>query len=194
MADDLFQLHPGGESRLPYWAAGAGETVIAIVDAGMVPTGAHALLAARRHIIVFTAAADAAPREIAHRVGAVVAERGIARFDLLGEGTGAAVALWLALDAQVEVGSIVLAAPAGVPDEGFRATTRPVLMLIGTEDEPAAGDRWRAALPQCNFMFAYGARRAIGSERPEALAFIALEFFERRDLFLVSRESGVALP
>jgi len=32
--------------------------------------------------------------------------------------------------------------------------------------------------------------RAIGAERPEALAFIALEFFERRDLFRVSRESG----
>jgi hypothetical protein len=27
-----------------------------------------------------------------------------------------------------------------------------------------------------------------------ALAYIALEFFERRDLFLVSRESGMAFP
>ena len=43
-------------------------------------------------------------------------------------------------------------------------------------------------------MFVYDAGRDIGTERPEALAFIALEFFERRDLFLVSRESGIALP
>ena len=43
-------------------------------------------------------------------------------------------------------------------------------------------------------MFFYDAGRAIGSERPKALAFIALEFFERRDLFLVSRESGMAFP
>jgi hypothetical protein len=35
---------------------------------------------------------------------------------------------------------------------------------------------------------------AVGAERPEALAFIALEFFERRDLFLVSRESGMTFP
>jgi hypothetical protein len=31
-------------------------------------------------------------------------------------------------------------------------------------------------------------------ERPEALSFVALEFFERHDLFLVSRESGIAFP
>ena len=34
----------------------------------------------------------------------------------------------------------------------------------------------------------------LGNERPQALAFIALEFFERRDLFLVSRESGIVFP
>jgi hypothetical protein len=43
-------------------------------------------------------------------------------------------------------------------------------------------------------MFVYDAGRAIGAERPEALAYIALEFFGRRDLFLVSRESGMAFP
>jgi hypothetical protein len=43
-------------------------------------------------------------------------------------------------------------------------------------------------------MFVYDAGPAIGAERPEALAFIALEFFERRDLFLVSRESGIVFP
>jgi hypothetical protein len=41
-------------------------------------------------------------------------------------------------------------------------------------------------------MFVYDARRAIGAGGPEALAYLALEFFERRDLFPVSRESGVA--
>ncbi len=48
------------------------------------------------------------------------------------------------------------------------------------------------------FLFACSWRddvgRTIGAERPEALAFIALEFFERRDLFLVSRESGQRIP
>ena len=41
-------------------------------------------------------------------------------------------------------------------------------------------------------MFVYDAGRAIGMEQPEALAYIALEFFERRDLFLDSRESSMA--
>jgi hypothetical protein len=43
-------------------------------------------------------------------------------------------------------------------------------------------------------MFVYDAGRAIGDERPEAVVFIALEFFERRDLFLVSRENGLVFP
>jgi len=45
-----------------------------------------------------------------------------------------------------------------------------------------------------HFTVVYNAGRAIGAEQPEALAYIALEFFERRDLFLVSRESGMAFP
>ena len=49
-------------------------------------------------------------------------------------------------------------------------------------------------LPDCNFMFDYDAARAIGGERLEALAFIVREFFERGDLFLVSRKSGEAFP
>ena len=39
-----------------------------------------------------------------------------------------------------------------------------------------------------HFTVVYNAGRAIGAEQPEALAYIALEFFERRDLFLVSQE------
>jgi hypothetical protein len=57
-----------------------------------------------------------------------------------------------------------------------------------------AGDRYHTLLPDCHFMFVYDAGRAVGAERPAALAYIALEFFERRDLFLVSRESGMAFP
>jgi pimeloyl-ACP methyl ester carboxylesterase len=194
MAHYTFRQQPAGESRLlSYWVAGSGETVVAVIDAER-PRHAHTLLADRRHVIVFTVPSNAAPQEAAHRIGAAVAELGIARFDLLGEGVGAAVALWLALEPQAEIGSAVLAAPAGVPDQAFREVARPVLVLVGTEDKSDAGDRYRALLPNANFMFVYGAERAIGFDRPEALAFIVLEFFERRDLFLVSRESGIALP
>ena len=67
-----------------------------------------------------------------------------------------------------------------------------MLVLSGTKDGSDAGDRYRTLLPDCPFMFIYDAGRAIGAERPEALDYIALEFFGRRDLFLVSRESGLA--
>ncbi len=43
-------------------------------------------------------------------------------------------------------------------------------------------------------MFVYNVGRAIGAEQPEGFAYFALEFFERRDLFLVSRESGMVFP
>jgi hypothetical protein len=71
---------------------------------------------------------------------------------------------------------------------------RTLLVLSGTKDQSNAGDRDRTLLRDCHFMFVYDAGRAIGAERPEALAYIALEFFERRDLFLVSRESCKAFP
>ena len=200
MSERIFAQHRVGEGRgVPYCEAGSGETIVAIVGDGGLTTRAHALLAERRRVIVFAMTADAgSPQEAARRIGAAVVALGIERFDLMGEGTGAAAAMWLALVPEADIGSVVLAAPArllgGLPDEAFREIKRPVLVLCGTKDQSDAGDRWRTLLPDCHFMFVYDAGPAIGAERPEALAFIALEFFERRDLFLVSRESGIVFP
>jgi pimeloyl-ACP methyl ester carboxylesterase len=188
-----YQASDGRDVR--YWGAGSGEPVVAIVGDGGPPGRAHALLAERRRVIVFALpAAAATAQEAARRIAAAVTALGIARFDLLGEGSGAAAALWLALAPEAEIGSVVLAAPAGPLDDAFRDIPLPVLVLCGTTDAAAAGDRFRTVLPDCHFMLVYDAGTAIAAERPEALAFIALEFFERRDLFLVSRESGKALP
>jgi len=196
MTERIFaQGWAGEDRRLPYCEAGSGETIVAIVGDGDFPTRAHALLAERRRVIVFAMTADAGtPQEAAERIGAAVLALGIERFDLMGEGAGAAAAVWLALAPEAEIGSVVLAAPDGLTDEAFREMTRPVLVLSGTKDGSDAGDRWRALLPDCHFMFVYDAGPAIGAERPEAVAFIALEFFERRDLFLVSRENGMVFP
>lgn len=189
------QRRAGEDQPLPYCEAGSGETVIVIVGTGELPTRAHALLAERRRVLVFAMPADAGtPQEAARRIGAVVAALGVARFDLMGEGAGAAAALWLALVPQAEIGAVVLVAPEGPPDDAFREMKRPALVLCGTKDGSEAGDRTRALLPDGHLIFVYDAGRAIGAERPEALAFITLEFFERRDLFLVSRESGRAFP
>jgi pimeloyl-ACP methyl ester carboxylesterase len=185
----------GQDRRLPYREAGSGETIVAIVGDGGRPTRVHALLAERRRVIVFAMTADdGTPREAAQRIGVALAALGITRFDLMGEGVGAAAAAWLALAPEADIGSVVLAAPHGQPDEAFGKIKRPALVLSGTKDQSDGGDRWRTLLPDCHFMFVYDAGSAIGDERPEALAFIAEEFFERRDLFLVSRENGIVFP
>ena len=196
MTETAFAQRWAGEDLpLPYWEAGSGETIVAIAGDGGLATRAHALLAERRRVIVFAVTVDAgSPQQAAGRIGAAVAGLGIERFDLMGEGAGAAAAMWLALASEAEIGSVVVAAPDGLPGADFREIKRPVLLLCGTKDQFAAGDRWRTLLPGCHFMLVYDAGPAIGAERPEALAFIALEFFERRDLFLVSRESGLAFP
>jgi pimeloyl-ACP methyl ester carboxylesterase len=194
MAETTFVQHWAGEG-FTYCEAGSGETVVAIVGDGGPPTHAHALLAERRRVMVFPVTADAGtPQEAARRLADAVTALGLERFALMGEGAGAMTAMWLALAPEVDIGSVVLAAPDRLPDEAFREVQRPVLVLSGTKDQSAAGDRWRTLLPDCHFMFVYDAGPAIGAERPKALAFIALEFFERRDLFLVSRENGVIFP
>ena len=196
MSERIFaQRWAGEDRRLPYCEAGWGETIVAITGDGGLPTRAHALLAERRRVLVFAMPADTgSPREAARQIVPAVAALGIERFDLIGERTGAAAAMWLALAPEAEIGSVVLAGPDGQPDEAFREIKQPVLVLSGTNDHSNTGGRWRALLPDCHFMFVYDAGRAIGAERPQALAFIAREFFERRDLFLVSRENGMVFP
>lgn len=196
MTEQTFEQRWAGKGqRLPYYEAGSGEAIVAIVGDGSRPTRAHALLAERRRVIVFAMKADAGtPDEAARRIAAEMVALGIEHFDLMGEGAGAATAMWLALAPEAEVSSIVLAAPDGLTDEAFRENKRPVLVLSGTKGGSDAGERYRTLLPDCHFMLVYDAGPAIGTERPEALAFITLEFFERCDLFLVSRERGMVFP
>src|SRR5262249_42074576 len=107
MANNPLRQHQAGENQLLYWTSGSGETVVAIFDAERVPMRVHTLLADRRHVIVFAVPADATPQEAARQIGAAVVDLGIACFDLLGEGAGASAAMWLALDPQTQIGSVV---------------------------------------------------------------------------------------
>jgi pimeloyl-ACP methyl ester carboxylesterase len=191
----LAQCAAGEGGPLPYWDAGSGVPIVAIADGEGVPTRAHTLLAERRRVIVFAMmTAGATPAEAARRIAAGLATLGFDRCDLLGEGAGAATALWLALAPRMEVGAVLLAAPDGAPDAVFGKMTRPALVLSGTRDRSESGDRYRRLLPDCHFMLVYDADRAIGAERPEALASIAHEFFERHGLFLVSQENAKVFP
>jgi pimeloyl-ACP methyl ester carboxylesterase len=188
---------------LAYQEAGTGDVIVAIGERGTLPSRALALLAATRRIL-HIAPGDAAPGDAeARRIAAALEALGVERFDLMAEGRGGQVALHLALERPTAVGSIVLLAPDALAERGgaleqrLREMKRPVLALFGTKDAvapPESGDRYRACLPDCHLMFVYDAAHAIADERPEAVAFIAREFFERRDLFLVSRDSGATFP
>lgn len=182
-----------------YLEAGSGEAVVAILDAGgLASSRAHALIAARRRVLVFALPEGEAAASFARKAASALETLGIGRFDVMGEGAGAAAALRLGLDRPGAVGAIALVAPDAAAGELRLADIKcPVLALFGTKDKaapPEQGDRYRALIPDCHLMFVYDAGHAIGADRPEALGFIALEFFERRDLFLVNRDSGMAFP
>jgi pimeloyl-ACP methyl ester carboxylesterase len=237
-----------------YAEAGTGDAVICFDGIlGLRPSPAHALLAARRRVIVIgfpdlAAAESGQPASFIAAVGQALERLGIERFDVMGHGAGALLALSLAVErsdavnAMALLGAVALppfawptlsgtelkaalhAHPERHPDalpqgeaiaarlaaaqrfvaEGgdalrhrIGALTLPVLALFGTGDPIApleSADRYRAALADCNLFFVYDAAHAIDIDRPEAVAFMAQEFFERRDLFLVSRENGAAFP
>jgi hypothetical protein len=67
-------------------------------------------------------------QEAARRIGAAVAELGVERFDLMGEG-GPGLRPPCGWLARQVIGSVVRIAPDGLPDEGFREIKRPVLVL-----------------------------------------------------------------
>ena len=83
MTEMTFAQRWAGEGRrLPYYEAGSGETIVAIVGDGELPTRAHALLAERRRVIVSAMTADTgSPQEAARGISAAVAALDIERFD-----------------------------------------------------------------------------------------------------------------
>jgi alkanesulfonate monooxygenase SsuD/methylene tetrahydromethanopterin reductase-like flavin-dependent oxidoreductase (luciferase family) len=69
--------------------------------------------------------------------------------------------------------------------------------LAVTEDRlipPELGRVYRAILPNCHFVIVYDAAHAIYDDRPEAFAAIVIDFLERRDEFVVPRQSGLRYP
>jgi pimeloyl-ACP methyl ester carboxylesterase len=223
---------------LRYAEAGTGDAVVCIDGRlGLRPARAHALMAAQKRVIVFDHPEGGEPRAQASAIGAALTRLGVERCDLVGHGSGSALALWLALERPDSVGAVVLLAPTALgprptlsgdlkaalfahperhPDvspalarmppardgdkmleDKVRELKLPVLALFGTEDPlapPESADRYRAALADCNLAFVYDTAHALDLERPEAVAQWTLEFLERRDLFLVSRESGLTAP
>jgi pimeloyl-ACP methyl ester carboxylesterase len=165
---------------------GSGAAILCFGPRGVTPAPAHTLLAETRRVILVDAPGS--------KVLGLIDALGIARFDILAEGEGAAAALTLALARPDGVGAIVLAAPdpLGPELEGrLGEIAAPVLTLLRATDD---ADGKLPALKHGHLMYVYDAGDDMLRARPEALAFIVREFLERRELFIVTRESGVVLP
>jgi pimeloyl-ACP methyl ester carboxylesterase len=59
---------------------------------------------------------------------------------------------------------------------------------------PEAPRIYREKIPNCNISFVYDAGHAILADRPEALISAVSDFIERRETFIVGRESGLINP
>jgi pimeloyl-ACP methyl ester carboxylesterase len=124
------------------------------------------------------------------------------RFGVIAGSDTAAAALSLALEKPELVSALVLLGPQlirgddSVADEALigrlKALKVPLLTVFGTKDKtapPEAGRYYRERLAACNVVFVYDAGAAMGDERPEAVADLAIDFFQRGDTFLVRQQS-----
>lgn len=71
------------------------------------------------------------------------------------------------------------------------------LVLFGTEDKlvaPEAARLYRAHIANSNIAFVYDAGHLIEAERPEALINAVSDYVERRETFIVGRQSGIINP
>jgi pimeloyl-ACP methyl ester carboxylesterase len=201
----------GGGLRFRYREAGSGPVLICLGGAEH-RSPMRALLAMRYRVVeLLLPEAPSRPAPAMRRaISDAVAALGIARFDLIAQGAGAALALLLALDRPETVSALVLLGPTAMASNGapaagadeelisrFGELKVPSLAVFGTKDPLApveAGRHYRARIPACNLVFVYDAGQAMEEERPEAVAALLLDFLERHDLFLVRRDSDLIYP
>ncbi len=71
------------------------------------------------------------------------------------------------------------------------------LAVFGLEDRLVSGKAarvYRERIPNCNVSLVYDAGHALLCDRPEAVISAVADFVERRETFIVGRESGVINP
>ena len=71
------------------------------------------------------------------------------------------------------------------------------LVIFGSEDQIVASEApriYRERIPNSNLSFVYDAGHLIEAERPEALVNAVLDYVERRETFIVGRQTGLINP
>lgn len=211
MAEIAFSLETVAADGLAlrYRAGGSGKPLVCLGDAGRFRLSrTHELLAASHRVLLFEEPGRASRAEAAALLNRAVAALSLDRYDVMGHGTGAGLALAMALAERERLDAVVLTAPVAIPqaaEEGrsdeFEAALAelrvPVLALFGTADRvtpTSAARRYRTVLPNCHVVMVYDAGHALEDERPEAAAAVIADFLERRESFIVSKESGLIHP
>jgi pimeloyl-ACP methyl ester carboxylesterase len=179
--------------------AGRGETVLRLRANGELSvTETDAILAQERRLI----AIDLPPAETERTLYALVElTEALARerYSIIADSAPAEAALSLARATGERVQALVLLAPAltaGI-ETLLAAVEVPTLFMLGTRDEvtpPEAGRLFRARMPNCSLALVYDAGHELEADRPAAVAALIADFLERREIFVVSRESSLINP
>jgi predicted esterase len=124
---------------------------------------------------------------------------GLERYSVIAGSGGVGLALSLARQERDRIEALVLLSPVVTPDvESCLAEVNvPTLVVFGTRDEvtaPETGRLFRAKMLNCSFALVYDAGHALEADRPEAVASLIAGFLERREIFVVSRESSLINP
>lgn len=178
-------------AAIRYLETGEGAPLVHLVEPGALRPGpAHALLAARFRVLVMEVPPSGHLVRAMERLDLVAVA-------LLASGRAASTAAELALSAPARVRALVLESPATPDDVALErrlaGVAAPALVLLGAR---VGGDGrvWADRIPGGYLVYVYDAGHAIAAERAEAFAEVVIDFFERREAFVISRATTVIYP
>jgi pimeloyl-ACP methyl ester carboxylesterase len=193
--------------RIRYLEAGRGAALVHLSGpGGLRLTPAHDLLARHfRVVLLDVPQLDRSAEPVSTTLATAIRRMGAVTFNLLGTSSGSTAALALALEEPQRVSALVLESPTvlraeasnGEVEPRLGALAMPTLVLLGTADAevPAAMGRvYKERIASCHLVLVYAAGHAISADRPEAFAEVVVDFLERREAFVISRERTVIHP
>jgi pimeloyl-ACP methyl ester carboxylesterase len=192
-----------GGRRLRYLEAGRGAALVHLPGpGGLRLTPAHELLARHfRVVLLDVPQLDQSAEPVSTTLATAIRRMGAVTFNLMGTSSGSTAALALALEEPQRVSALVLEAPTALGAEAgngeMAALAMPTLVLLGTADTEvpvAMGRVYKERIPSCHLVFVYAAGHAISADRPEAFAEVVVDFLERREAFVISRERTLIHP
>jgi 4,5:9,10-diseco-3-hydroxy-5,9,17-trioxoandrosta-1(10),2-diene-4-oate hydrolase len=208
-------------TQIRYLEAGQGNPVIVLDGSGALgQSRLYSLLARRFRVITFDipgpgaslSPESTAMRNLAHMLARAAIGIGLERYALVSIAAATPVALWQAIDAPERIEGMVLVSPTALSALADRTVTDSddhelesrladvrvaTLVLLGTEDRvvpPETGRTYAQGIPKCYYVLVYDAGHGLETERPDVLFETMRDFLERREGFVVNRNSTLLNP